>query len=71
MPQKINKNAIELLKEVMEQRNWHQIENDKVAQRKAAQDKNLMAKGSLSYEKACFWLQKLGYKKVKEETWSK
>jgi predicted Ser/Thr protein kinase len=65
---KINKNAVELLKEVVQQRMWHQ---NKIELRLAAMTKvNVMA-GKLSYEKASAILRLLGYEKLKEETWNK
>lgn len=64
------KNAIDLLSELVKERNWHRIKNDKPAQRAAAMDKLLLQQGRLSYEKCCQWLERLGYKKVEEEVWS-
>lgn len=63
-----NKNATDLLRELMQQRNWHGL-TDKPSQKKAAMDKTLAMQGRLSYEKSCQWLVRLGYKKIKEETW--
>ncbi len=40
-------NAIDLLKKITQQRNWHNIKEDKQLQRKAATDKNLLKKGKL------------------------
>lgn len=62
----INKNAIELLKEVTQTRNWHQ---GKIELRLAAATKSNLNKGKLSYEKACSILILLGWEKTKEETW--
>lgn len=63
---KINKNAIDLLKSVMEQRLWY---GDKIERRKANTYKNLINKGKLSYEKSCEILLLIGYSKIKEEVW--
>lgn len=63
-------NAKELLLELMKQRNWHGIAGDKPAQRAAGEDKRLLTQGRLSYEKCVEWLEKLGWKKIQEETWS-
>ena len=62
----IEKTAKELLKDLMNERGWHGIENDRTAQRKAGRDKELLLLGRLSAEKCEQWLNKLGYRKVKE-----
>lgn len=65
---KYNANALDVLAEVMKQRNWY---GDTLERRQAANYKNLLKKGILSYEKACQILNQLGFRKVTEETWEK
>lgn len=60
-----------MMKQIVQQRNWHQKTNDQAAQRAAAQDKLLILQGKMSYEKCVDWLERLGYAKVREEKWEK
>lgn len=62
----IKKNAAEVLKQVMQQRNWHQ---GRIERRLAAVTKQNAIAGKLSYEKASAILQILGWQKIKEEAW--
>lgn len=62
----IEKTAKELLKDLMKERGWHRIKNDKKAQNLAGVDKALHSAGKLSAEKCEWWLNKLGYRKIKE-----
>lgn len=59
-------NAVDLLKQVMEKREWHQ---GLIERRKAATYKILIHRSKLSYEKCCEILMLLGYVKIKEEVW--
>ena len=63
---KYSKNATDLLKELMTQRNWHQ---GKIERRKAAMYKIGANNNTLSYEKASELLELLGWQKIKEEVW--
>lgn len=65
---KIKENATEVLKEVMKQRNWHQ---GLIERRLAYETKKNLQSGKLSYEKAAEILKRLGWQKIKEETWQK
>jgi hypothetical protein len=60
-------NAIDLLKEIVQQRNWH---NGKIERKAAYNLKRNLKTGSVSYEKASEILKLLGYEKVKEEVWA-
>lgn len=64
----IHENAVEALRLIMMERNWHQR---KYPARKAGGYKDLLKKGKLSYEKCREILQLLGYRKIGEETWEK
>lgn len=64
----IHENAVEVLRLIMRERNWHQ---QKYPSRKASGYKDLLKKGKLSYEKCSEILYLLGYKKIHEETWEK
>ena len=59
-------NAIDILAQVMEQRNWHQ---GLIKRNIASELKRNLAKGKVSYEKACEVLTLIGCTKVKEEVW--
>jgi len=59
-------NAVDLLKKVMESREWHQ---GLIERRKAAMYKSLINRNKLSYEKSCELLNILGYRKIKDEVW--
>jgi len=58
--------AIELLKQVVQQRGWHQ---NKVSHAIASEAKRNLAKGKVSYEYACKLLNMIGYEKVEDEVW--
>lgn len=62
----INLSATDLLKKVVQDRNWHQ---GKIEHRLAAMTKTNLSRGKISYEKACEILILLGWQKVKNETW--
>jgi len=63
----MNMNALELLAEVVQNRNWYAgLEIDR---RLAGEYKRNLVKGKVSYGKACQLLESLGFSKVKEETW--
>lgn len=64
-------NAKEIMKIVVKRRGWHNIKDDKPAQRAAAVDKSLILSGKLSYEKCCEWLERLGYYKIQDESWGR
>jgi len=59
-------NAVELLKQVVQRRNWHQ---GRIERRLAGETKKNVLAGKLSYEKASAILVLLGWEKVKEESW--
>lgn len=59
-------NALELLKQVTQHRNWHQ---GKIDAKVAAVLKTNLSRGKVSYEKACEVLVLIGYEKVEEEKW--
>lgn len=61
----IEKTAKELLKDLMKQRGWHK-ETDAILAARARRDKALLIEGRLSAEKCEQWLNKLGYRKIKE-----
>ena len=63
---KIQASAIEVLRQVMQARNWHQ---NKYPQNKASGYKDLLNKGKLSHEKCSEILNTIGWQKIKEETW--
>jgi hypothetical protein len=65
---KINKNALDILADVMQHRNWYGSAYDR---RTAATYKSLLNQGRLSYEKASEILNKIGWLKVEEETWQR
>jgi len=59
-------NAIEILKEVVQSRNWHK---GLIKRNIASELKRNLVKGMVSYEKACQVLVLIGYEKVEEEVW--
>lgn len=59
-------NAVDLLKNVVQERNWHK---GLIERRLAAVTKQNLNAGKLSYEKASQILKLIGYQKIKEETW--
>ena len=59
-------NAVEILKEIVQHRNWHQ---GLIERRLAGVTKQNVLAGKLSYEKAKEILTLLGWKKVHEEVW--
>jgi hypothetical protein len=61
-----NINAVDLLKKLTQQRNWHQ---GKIDAKAAAMLKTNLNRGKVSYEKACETLQLLGFTKIQEEVW--
>lgn len=64
--QLIEKNALEALQEVMQQRNWHKgLINANVA----SGYKSLLKKKKLSHEKATEILELIGYVRVRTEAW--
>ncbi len=63
---KINANAVEVLKQVVMQRHWHQ---GRIERRLAAVTKQNVLACKLSSEKASAILELLGWQKVKEEIW--
>lgn len=63
-----NKNAVDLIIEIMKKRNWHE---GKIERRKASNYKKRAGEGELSYDKSCEILDILGWEKIKEETWEK
>lgn len=64
--QLIEKNALEALQEVMQQRNWHKgLINPNVA----SGYKSLLKKKKLSHEKASEILELIGYARVRTEAW--
>ena len=68
MKEKKEKNAIELLKDITAGLVWY---DGVMEQRRAATLKTNLHLGKVSYRYACNLLAKLGYKKVKEEVWSR
>jgi hypothetical protein len=67
MTKKINANAIDILQNIMEERNWHASLG--IDRRLACEYKRNLPKGKVSYEKACKLLEGLGFAKIREETW--
>ncbi len=65
-PEAVNTNAIDLLIQLTQKRNWHQ---GKLDRKVASFTKKNVALGKVSYEKAVEILQLLGYQKIQEETW--
>ncbi len=60
-------NAIAILSEVVNQRNWHK---GLIKRNAATNIKTRLSKNMVSYEKACEVLNLLGYEKIKEEVWA-
>lgn len=64
----IKNNPIEILKTVVQKRNWHQ---GKIERRLAFETKKNTLADKLSYEKASKILELLGWEKIEEETWQR
>ena len=64
----IRANALELLAELMQQRNWH---NGIMPAKTAASYKSLLKKNKLSYARACKMLYQLGWQRSQHELWIK
>lgn len=63
---RVNTNATDLLKEVVSRRNWYK---GKLSTQLANRYKKSAIAGTIKYSTACELLEKLGYKKIKEEVW--
>lgn len=61
-----NKNAIDLLQEIVQKRNWY---SGKISRQLAFQYKKYLKDDKLSYKKAVEILNILGLEKINEETW--
>jgi len=64
----IQANAIDLLKQLMQQRNWH---NGIMPAKTAAAYKSLLKKNKLSYSRACRMLYQSGWQRTQHELWMK
>lgn len=63
----INKNALDILAEVMNKRNWHQ---GKIKRNVASEYKRNLKINKVSYERACELLVMIGYTKIQDESWT-
>lgn len=63
-----NLNALDLLKQVVQKRNWHGGLMDRNVRSKI---KTNLKKGLVTYKRACEVLELIGYEKTKDEIWAK
>jgi hypothetical protein len=63
-----NKNAIDLLKEITQKRNWY---DGKISRQLAFQYKKYLKENKISYKKAVEILEILGYEKINDESWKR
>jgi hypothetical protein len=61
-----NKNAIDLLKEIVQKRNWY---DGNISRQLAFQYKKYLKENKMSYKKATEILNILGYEKINDESW--
>lgn len=68
MAKRLNYNAIDLLKIIVAERNWHK---GNLSTQLADRHKKSIINGTIKYSTASSLLDMLGYEKIKEEIWVK